>query len=130
MDASDPPEPPLSKGKGGFKGKRTKRLAYQRKKGAKRQKTSPSPPPPRADEDHTQTNQVTEHAAFPAVIPEPEQFTSAQKSYKYMTKAEVVSELTECQRELVAARAEIVSRDKKITHLTTNCKVSLIPKFS
>ena len=73
MDASDPPEPPLSKGKGGFKGKRTKRLAYQRKKGAKRQKTSPSPPPPRADEDHTQTNQVTEHAAFPAAILEPEQ---------------------------------------------------------
>ena len=117
MDAPDAPEPPPSKGKGGFKGKRKKGLAYQRKKGGKNQKSSP-PPPRDPDEESTLVKQVPEVASAPVAVPDTKPSAVASKSYKYMSKAELVSILTECEQELASARVDIVQRDKTINSLS------------
>ena len=117
-DAPDPPEP-SPKAKGVFKGKRKKRaLAYKAKKGSKNQKSSR--PPSRAPvEEDTLLQQAPREASIPAVISQAQPSYPASKSYKYMTKAELQSLLTECERELAASRAEIARRDKTINSLTT-----------
>ena len=119
MDAPEPPNPPPSKGKGVFKGKkkRTRSLSYNPKKRSNNQKAAPRPPRDDTtadDASDVSIRPVNEHSSTSTEYIEGR---DEGLTYKYKTKAELEDMLRLCERELVDARVLIEKKEKTIKSL-------------